>query len=173
MEGFEKSDLLSASPAAYSGYIKYLAGRPAEAESLLLQAVTPYDYNYDRAPSDNLSGLSLSIYLADVLRQNGKEDASRSYLREARETIQRLKRNGARAGFLLSEARLNVLEGNISGAVELLNAADDQAEVAWFSFDDPILNRLGDEPGVIALRAKYYEHLNLERSQLGWPPVDG
>ena len=173
LKGLETSDLRAASPAAYSGYIKYLDGRPAEAESLLIQALTPYDYSSDRAPSDILSGLSLSIYLADVLRQNGKEEASRSYLRGARETIQGLKRNGARAGFLLAEASLNVLEGNTTGAVELLSAADDQAELAWFSFHDPILNRLGDEPGVIALRAKYYEQLNLERSKLGWPPVDG
>jgi TolB-like protein len=172
LKGLDKSDLQDASPVSYRGHIQYLRGQLDRAEISLLQGIKTYENRNYIAPFNALSRLGLSISLADVLRRNGNIESSRASLREARETIELLKRNGARRGFQLAEARLSVLEGDTAAAVRLLKTADDHGTVGWYDFEDPILKRLARDPGFIALKVRFYEHLNAERAKLDWPPVD-
>ena len=171
LKGLDKSDLRNASPVSYRGHIQYLRGQLDRAEISLLQGIKTYKNRNYSPPFRALSRLNLTISVSDVLRRNGKVESSQAYVQEAREAIEALKRNGARRGFQLAEARLSVLEGDTAAAVRLLKTADDHGTVGWYHFEDPILKRLADDPGFIALKAQFYKHLNAERTKLDWPPV--
>jgi TolB-like protein len=168
----EANALLFNSTEGYLGLVFYLSGQLGDAKKVLPVALSNYKSTYNSFAADPGSFVNLSISLADVLQRIGNDEAAIPYLASSRARIESLKRNGALRGYHLPEARLSVLEGDTAAAMKLLEAANDDGTVSWYSFEDPILLRLAEEPGFIALRAKFYKHLNAERSKLGWPPVD-
>ena len=169
LAGLENSDLNWIDHDGWLGYIKYLAGALAEAEALLTRSLAG-EKNF-LSPSFPLSTVNLTISLADTLQRRGRPESARLYLTEARTIIETLKRNGARASYQFPEARLSILEGNPSVAVQLLKDASGNGDFVWFEFDGPIVSRLAGDPEFIAFRAEYHKHLNAERAKLGWPPV--
>ncbi len=110
--------------------------------------------------------------MADLMQSTNREQAAVEYINQVRDQIEFLKRNGARAGYHIPEARLQILEENYSEALLSLGKAFEAGEFRRGWFDDPILRRLDDEPDFIALKNELDEHINAERAKLGWPPAD-
>ena len=154
------------------GFVQYRTGHWDRAEATISRIVNTRKDPYTIDASDVLSSQNLAVSMADLLQSTDRSPAAREYISLARAQIDFLKRSGARAGYHLPEARLQILEGNYPEALKSLGKAFDAGNFWWVSFDDPIIRRLATDPGMIAFKGRVENHINAERATLGWSPAE-
>ena len=118
-----------------------------------------------------LHDTALVLDLADALQRSGENEAARVYMDRVRAQVDQLKRNGARRGYQVTEARLSILEGKPAAAIALLREERDWGGLRWYEIQGPLFDRLSEEPEFIALKADLDAHINDERAKLGWQPA--
>jgi len=121
-------------------------------------------------PSSPRSNSTLALNRAWCLRQLGQEDEAGAILRQVDAFVMRL-RDSATYNLYTVDAKLRVLNGDIGGALSVLEDAWARNELEFSNFGDPVLRSLAGEARFEALRSELTAHVNAEREKLGWPPV--
>ena len=115
--------------------------------------------------------LSLAFFAAYCLSELGRvEEAARlqeELMRYHRLAIQQ----GEPPGYFRLLARLELLGGNHDEAVRLLQEAYANQALDWTDLGNPWYDILRSRPDFVALVEAVYGHMNQQRQQLGWPPV--
>jgi hypothetical protein len=75
-------------------------------------------------------------------------------------------------GFYTVDAKYRILQGDIEGALDVLETARKRNETSWTTRYDPVLRTLRDEPRFQAIFAEIDRELNALRTGLQMPPVN-
>jgi hypothetical protein len=173
LKDLERGQLQFKARDKFLGLIQYRSGQLVMAETTISRVLNyRKEHFFSIVSSDLFSTQNLALSMADLLQNTDRKQAAEEYISQVRDQIVLLKRNGARAGYHIPEARLQILEENYPEALASLGKAFEAGEFRRLWFDDPIIRRLDDEPDLIALKNELDEHINAERAKLGWPPAD-
>ena len=122
------------------------------------------------SPNFSRSNSNLALNRVHCLRQLGKPDAANEILARARTYVETLRQNTV-YGFFNIDAKLHVLDGDIDGALDVMESALDRREVSWTLRYDPILRTLADEARFQALFKNIDDEIDAMRAELGMPPA--
>ena len=122
------------------------------------------------SPNFNRSNSSLALNRVHCLRQLGRESEAEPIIAALRNYIDTLRSNTVH-GIYKVDAKLRVLDGDIDGAVQVLDDARVRNELGWPSRFDPILRTLGDDPGFQAVFSSLDSEIDALRAELGMPPA--
>jgi len=122
-------------------------------------------------PNAERSNSNLALNQVYCLRQLGVSAKAENILSQARVYVETLREN-ADWGFSSIDAKLRVLDGDIEGALDVLEIAIHRAELGWTTRYDPILRTLSDEPRFRALFTEVDQGIKTLREDLGMPPAE-
>jgi hypothetical protein len=123
------------------------------------------------SPNLGRSNVNLALNRVHCLRKLGRVAEADAILSQAREYIETLREN-TEYGFALPDAKLRILEGDIGGSLDVLEAAVGRNELGWNNRYDPIVRTLSHEPRFIALYAEIDQKIDALRAELGMPPAE-
>jgi TolB-like protein/Tfp pilus assembly protein PilF len=123
------------------------------------------------SPNLGRHNVNLALNRVYCLRQLGRTAEAEDILSHAREYIETLRENAER-GYALPDAKLRIVEGDIDGALDTLEAGIGRNELGWSSRYDPILRTLGNEPRFIALYEDVDRRIDRLRAELGMRPAE-
>jgi tetratricopeptide (TPR) repeat protein len=122
------------------------------------------------SPNAGRSNSNLALNRVHCLRQLQRLDEADEILARVRNYVGTLRQNTV-YGFYMIDAKLHVLDGNIEGALDILEAAEKRGEIEWTERYDPILRTLSDEPRFVALFQRIDDDIDAMRAELGLPPA--
>ncbi|MEP4485533.1 MAG: hypothetical protein ABJ013_07895 [Halioglobus sp.] len=161
------------SPQLALAVIDYLAGGEDKAREILLSQgidTIPVSGSLSTGPWFLVS-LWTTVSLADLLQRDGRDDAAEELLAKVRSKVELLKRNGARSGYQLAEARVSVLEGDHSAAILSLKEYSAQGGLKWYQLQEPVLQRLADKSEFVEIKRALDQEIDRQRGELGWAPA--
>lgn len=123
------------------------------------------------SPNLGRSNVNLALNRVHCLRKLGRVAEADAILSQVRKYIATLREN-TEHGYAMPDAKLRILEGDISGSLDVLEAAVGRNELAWNYRYDPIVRTLNDEPRFIALNEKVDRRIDALRAELGMPPAE-
>ena len=122
------------------------------------------------APNVGRSNSNLALNRVYCLRKAGRSTEAEPILAQLRNYIDTL-RNNIVYGKYVVDAKLRVLDGDIDGALGVLEAAKARNELHWDTRYDPILRTLDAEPRFIELFAQLDREIDELRAELGLQPA--
>ena len=122
------------------------------------------------SPNANRSNSNLALNRVHCLRQLGRDTEADEILARVRTYVATLRQNTV-YGFCMIDAKLHVLDGDVEGALDILDAGERRNEVGWTDRYDPILRTLADEPRFQALFKRIDDEIDAMRAELGMPPA--
>jgi TolB-like protein len=122
------------------------------------------------SPNFDRSNSNLALNRVHCLRQLGKPDEANEILARARTYVETLRQNTVH-GFFKIDAKLRALDGDIDGALDVIESAHDRREVDWMVRYDPILRTLAEEARFQALFKNIDDEIDAMRAELGMPPA--
>jgi TolB-like protein/Flp pilus assembly protein TadD len=117
------------------------------------------------------SNSNLALNRAYCLRQLGDTTKADEILSAVGVYVQTLRENTV-FGFYTVDAKYRILQGDIEGALDVLETARKRNETSWTTRYDPVLRTLRDEPRFQAIFAEIDRELNALRTGLQMPPVN-
>jgi TolB-like protein len=116
------------------------------------------------------SNASLALDRVLARRQLGDDpEVSVPILARVRNLVDNFKAEGDAYGYWLLEAKLLLLEGREAEAIPLIERGAREHEFYTYDRYDPVLLALLGERRINELTSPMDEHVNRERSKLGWP----
>jgi TolB-like protein len=122
-------------------------------------------------PTTSRANVNLALNRVYCLRDLGRDPEAEEILAAANEYIETLRANTV-YGFFVADAKLRVLEGDVDGAVTVLEDAHARNELLWMDRYEPIVRNLRDEPRFNELFAAIDEQIDAVRAELGMPPAE-
>lgn len=122
------------------------------------------------SPNAGRSNSNLALNRVHCLRQLQRLDEADEILARVRNYVGTLRQNTV-YGFYMIDAKLHVLDGDIEGALDILEAAEKRGEIEWTERYDPILRTLSGEPRFVALFQRIDDDIDAMRAELGLPPA--
>jgi len=122
------------------------------------------------SPNFSRSNSNLALNRVQCLRQLGMSDEANEILARARTYVETLRQNTV-YGFFKIDAKLHVLDGDIDGALDVMESALDRREVGWTFRYDPILRTLAEEARFQALFKSIDDEIDAMRAELDMPPA--
>jgi TolB-like protein/Flp pilus assembly protein TadD len=122
-------------------------------------------------PNMGRSNVNLALNRVYCLRQLGQTEEAAEILSRVRRYINTL-RDNADYGYALPEVKLLILQGDVEGALDVLERAVRRGELDWQSRYDVLVRTLGDEPRFVALYEEVDRKIDALRAELGMPPAD-
>lgn len=138
-----------------------LLDRAHDGEIRIYGMVSP---NWGRANSQ------LALNRAFCLMKLGREEEAQPILDDVRTYLDTLKEN-VEWGYAMLEVKLLILEGNTEAAADVLKAAIERDELAWFARNDPVIASVGDNPQIVAVFEALDRKIDALRADLGMPPA--
>ncbi len=123
------------------------------------------------SPNSGRANVNLALNRVYCLRQLGQPEEAEEILSRVRRYINTL-RDNADYGYALPEVKLLILQGDIEGALDVLEQAVRRGELGWQSRYDALVRTLGDEPRFVALYEEVDREIDALRADLGMPPAD-
>jgi len=123
------------------------------------------------SPNFDRSNSNLALNRVHCLRQLGRPDAANEILARARTYVETLRQNTV-YGFFKIDAKLHVLDGDIDGALDVMETAHDRREVDWTDRYDPILRTLAEQARFQSLFRNIDDEIDAMRAELGMPPAN-
>jgi TolB-like protein/Flp pilus assembly protein TadD len=123
------------------------------------------------SPNSGRANVNLALNRVSCLRQLGKPEEAEEILSRVRRYINTL-RDNADYGYALPEVKLLILQGDVEGALDVLERAVRRGELDWQSRYDVLVRTLGDEPRFVALYEEVDRKIDALRAELGMPPAD-
>ncbi len=120
-------------------------------------------------PNFGRSNSNLALNRVYCQRILGKDDMADGIMARVSNYLDTLRENTV-FGFYLLDAKYRVLDGDIAGAIDELDAAYERGELRWMDRNDPILRTLRDEPRFQALFDRLDDDIDMIRAELGMPP---
>jgi tetratricopeptide (TPR) repeat protein len=117
------------------------------------------------------SNSNLALNRAFCLRQLGDTAKADEILSAVGVYVQTLRENTV-FGFYKVDAKYRILQADIEGALDVLEAARKRNELGWGTRYDPVLRTLSDEPRFQSVFAEIDRELNALRADLGMPPIN-
>lgn len=121
-------------------------------------------------PDAPRSNSNLALNRAYCLKKTGDADKANKVLAAVNEYVQTLRQNTV-YGFFTINAKLQLLQGNIGGALDILAAAHERGEIGWTDRHDPVLRTLIDEPRFQLIFDEIDSQVDALRNELGMPPA--
>lgn len=122
-------------------------------------------------PIAGRSNSNLALNRVYCLQQLGLSSEAEPVLERVRHYVETL-RDNTEYGKYLIDAKLRVLDGDIEGALIVLEDAYERDELSWMDRYDPLLRQLNEEPRFIALFERIGASIDELRNSLGMPPAD-
>jgi TolB-like protein len=122
-------------------------------------------------PNVKRSNPNLALNRVYCLRQLGRSAEADKVLSMVREYVDTLRENATRGYFVL-DAKLRILDEDIEGALDILEAARLRNELDWIDRYDPIMRTLGGEARFKALFAEIDDDIDALRAELGMGPAE-
>ena len=121
-------------------------------------------------PTSERSNSNLALNRVYCLRQLGRDTEAEAILERVRLYVETLRENSV-YGIYSTDARLRVLDGDIDGALDVLEAASQRNELFWANRYSAIIRTLSDEPRFQALFGQIDQQVDALRAELGMPPA--
>jgi hypothetical protein len=121
-------------------------------------------------PNVSRSNANLALNRVYCLRRLGRPAEADDLLSLIREYVATLRDNADR-GYYKVDAKPRILDGDIGGALDVLEAAFRRNELGWTARYDALLRTLGDEPRFRALFAEMDSRIDALRAALDMPPA--
>jgi len=122
------------------------------------------------SPNASRSNSNLALNRVHCLRLLDRDAEADEILARVRTYVGTLRQNTV-YGFYTIDAKLHVLDGDVEGALDILEAAAGRDEVGWTDRYDPILRTLAGEPRFQALFRRIDDAIDAMRAELGMPPA--
>ena len=127
------------------------------------------------ATGDLFSGRPGSIDAPDyvyLMQKLGRQDEAAPVLKLLDQYIENLVDDGLGHNAHVVTARTAALRGDAEGALEALLRAEVEHDIGWYMRDDILFEDLKDRPEFVAVFDRADAHVNKERAELGWDPVE-
>ncbi len=121
-------------------------------------------------PAMMRSNSNLALNRAWCLRKLGKEKEALEVLNRVEPYLENL-RVSATYSYFNVDAKMKLMRGDRSGALDTLEAAMARHDIGFSLFADPVLRSLSGDPRFEKIRDDLTTHVNAERAKLGWPPA--
>jgi TolB-like protein/tetratricopeptide (TPR) repeat protein len=121
-------------------------------------------------PNNSRSNPNLALNRLFCLRAAGNTEDAADVLNLVRAYVETLREN-ATHGYYVVDAKLRILEGDIDGALGVMEDAKQRRELGWNDRYDPILRTIKDEPRFKALFEAVDREIDALRAELGMPPA--
>lgn len=122
-------------------------------------------------PTTSRANVNLALNRVYCLRQLGLESEAEDIAAAASEYVETL-RDNAVYGFYVADAKLRVLEGDVDGALDVLEGAYARRELSWTDRYEPIVRNLQGQPRFDELFATLDARIDALRAGLGLPPAE-
>jgi TolB-like protein len=121
-------------------------------------------------PNAPRSNSNLALNRAYCMQQMGDTDQANKVLAAVNEYVQTLRENTI-YGIFAIDAKLQLLQGNVGDALDILAAAHERSEIGWTDRHDPVLRTLIDEPRFQQIFDEIDSQIDALRDALGMPPA--
>jgi TolB-like protein len=121
-------------------------------------------------PDAPRSNSNLALNRAYCLQKLGDADQANKVLTAVNEYVQTLRENTV-YGFFTINAKLQLLRGDVDGALDVLAAAHERGEVGWTDRHDPVLSMLTNEPRFQQIFDEIDSEIDALREELGMAPA--
>jgi len=122
-------------------------------------------------PTTSRANVNLALNRVYCLRQLDRDAEADEILAAAVKYIETLRENTV-YGFYTADAKLRVLEGDVDGALAVLEDAYERNELVWDDRYEPIVRDLSGEPRFIETFARIDANIDALRAELGMPPAE-
>ena len=122
------------------------------------------------SPNAPRSNSNLALNRAYCLQQASDTDQADIVLAAVNEYVQTLRENTV-YGFFIIDSKLQLLQGNIDAALDILAAAHERNEIGWKDRHDPVLRTLIDEPRFQQIFDEIDSQIDALRDELGMTPA--
>jgi TolB-like protein len=119
-------------------------------------------------PNQSRSNANLALNRVYCLRRLGRSEEADAIHARVRDYVDTLRANTV-YGIYVVDAKLRILDGDIGGALDTLEAAADRNEVGWIERYQPIVRDLSGEPRFTQLFNGIDEQIDALRAELGMP----
>ena len=116
------------------------------------------------------SNVNLALNRVYCMRRLGLDEGADELVQRLTDFVNTLRANTVYDIYVV-DAKLRVLDGDIGGALQVLEDAAARNEVGWNDRWEPILRTLADEPRFRAVFASIDEQIDGVRAELGMPPA--